>query len=144
MESAAVIRKASHAGSWYSENGAKLAKELSSYLAKAEKTLPAGSLLRAIIGPHAGYYYSGPTAAWAYINIDPDAYKRVILLGPAHHKYIDGCALSRCTEYETPLGNISIDRATTEALYAKGGFKYFSKGDDEDEHSLEMHLPYIK
>jgi len=65
--------------------------------------------LKAIIGPHAGYAYSGPCAAWSYINIDPTKYSRVFLLGPAHHTYTDGCALSKCSVFETPLGDIEID-----------------------------------
>ena len=64
-------RKAKHAGSWYTDNPSKLNEELSKYLAEATKNLPIGNKLRGIIAPHAGYSYSGPTAAWAYINIDP-------------------------------------------------------------------------
>lgn len=137
------IRNASHAGSWYTENATELEEELDDYLSKAEKTLPAGKL-KGIIGPHAGFSYSGPTAAWAYINIDPTEYKRVFLLGPAHKVYLDGCALSQCSIFETPLGNIDIDLDTVKALRDTGEFKEFSLAKDEDEHSLEMHLPYIK
>lgn len=36
--------------------------------------------------------------------------KRVFLLGPSHHAYIDGCSLSKCSTYETPLGSIMLDR----------------------------------
>jgi AmmeMemoRadiSam system protein B len=69
MKNSQLIRKAMHAGSWYEANPRKLNDELNSYLAKADKTLPEHSRLRAIIGPHAGYRYSGPNAAWAYTNI---------------------------------------------------------------------------
>lgn len=68
--------------------------------------LPSGARLRAIIGPHAGFYYSGPTAAWAYINIDPSLFNRVILLGPSHHKYLTNCALTQAEYYETPIGDL--------------------------------------
>jgi len=51
--------------------------------------------MRGLIGPHAGFAYSGPTAAWAYINVDPRLYDRVVLLGPSHHAYLgDRCALT--------------------------------------------------
>lgn len=102
----ANIRVASHAGSWYENNSSKLNTELEKYLDKAEIALPEGAHLKAIIGPHAGYAYSGPTAAWAYKNIDPSKYKRVFLLGPAHHTYTDGCALSKQEIFDTPLGSI--------------------------------------
>lgn len=35
--------------------------------------------------------------------------KRVFILGPSHHYYLRGCALSNCTEYQTPVGNLPID-----------------------------------
>ena len=137
-------RDASHAGSWYSEDEKQLDKELSGYIDKAKKELPSGCKLKGVIGPHAGFYYSGPTAAWAYINIDPTQYQRVILLGPSHHVYLDNCALSKANRYATPLGDIEIDRETTQEIEKLGNFIYMSKKVDEQEHSLEMHIPYIK
>jgi len=113
-------------------------------LDKAELQLPEGKLLKAIIGPHAGFAYSGPTAAWAYKNIDPEKYKWVFLLGPAHHTFTDGCALSQQEVFDTPLGPINIDWEITEELKKKWGFSYYTKEDDEAEHSLELHSPFIK
>jgi len=140
----AWIRLASHAGSWYTDSTSKLNTELEKYLDKAEVKLPEGALLKAVIGPHAGFTYSGPTAAWAYKNIDPTKYKWVFLLGPAHHTYTDGCALSQQDVFDTPLGPINIDREITEELKTNPGFVYYSKKEDEEEHSLEMHAPYVK
>ena len=65
------------------------------------------------------------------------------MLGPSHHYYLTKAALSRCTHYATPLGDLKIDRATTAELHASGNFEWMSQSVDEDEHSLEMHLPYI-
>ena len=76
---------------------------------KADKNFTKDRLLKAIIGPHAGLEYSGPTGAWAYINIDPSKYKRVILLGPSHYLYLDNCALSKMSKYLTPIGDLTID-----------------------------------
>jgi predicted class III extradiol MEMO1 family dioxygenase len=69
--------------------------------------------------------------------------KRVFLLGPSHHFYLERAALTRCTHYGTPLGNLPIDAATAADLYKTGQFDWMSQDVDEDEHSLEMHLPYI-
>ncbi|GAB7355822.1 hypothetical protein MBLNU459_g6492t1 [Dothideomycetes sp. NU459] len=69
--------------------------------------------------------------------------KRVFLLGPSHHFYLTKCALTKCAEYETPLGNLKIDRTISSQLYESGQFQWMSQSTDEDEHSLEMHLPYI-
>ena len=69
--------------------------------------------------------------------------KRVFLLGPSHHFYLEKAALTRCTHYGTPLGNLPIDSATTADLHKTGQFDWMSQDVDEDEHSLEMHIPYI-
>lgn len=69
--------------------------------------------------------------------------KKVFLLGPSHHHYLTKAALSRCTQYATPIGNLDVDRETTAKLYSSGHFEWMSQSVDEDEHSLEMHLPYI-
>lgn len=69
--------------------------------------------------------------------------KRVFLLGPSHHVHIDGCALTVTSQYATPLGNIAIDLKTTAELKSTRKFQDMSLQTDEDEHSLEMHLPYI-
>jgi len=65
------------------------------------------------------------------------------LFGPCHHLSSDTCNLSRLEEYETPLGNIKIDRETTDALSATNEFEILDIHDEEQEHSLELHLPYI-
>lgn len=68
---------------------------------------------------------------------------RIFLLGPSHHKYLDGCALSRHQFYTTPLGVLPIDRDTVGQLRATGEFELMSTSTDAKEHSLELHLPYI-
>ena len=109
---------------------------------------------------HAGYSYSGPAAAWAYKAVDwrkwyvlyhsifnpskTDEYsKRIFLLGPSHHVYLDTCALSAQLTYETPCGDLQTCAATIGELKSTGAFAQMTRKTDEDEHSLEMHLPYI-
>jgi len=135
------VRKASHAGSWYTSNGTNLNKQLNEWLQKAE--IVNGSAVRALICPHAGYSYSGPTAAWSYKNMDKSKIKRVFVLGPSHHAYLTTCALSLMDEYETPLGNIPLDLEVIKELESTGEFDKMKKSVDEAEHSIEMQLPYI-
>lgn len=92
---------------------------------------------------HAGYSYSGPAAAWAYKSLDLSKAKRIFLLGPSHAWYLDRCALSKHAGYATPLGDLAIDTATVQELADTGEFLRMSTSQDETEHSLEMHLPYI-
>ncbi|CAO1625831.1 unnamed protein product [Sympodiomycopsis kandeliae] len=100
--------------------------------------------LRAIISPHAGYSYSGPCAAWSYKCIPSDQYKRIFILGPSHHYYLNGCALSKCKEYSTPLGALPIDVDTVKELSKEKLFSWMTQSQDEDEHSIEMQLPYLR
>ncbi|ODV88737.1 hypothetical protein CANCADRAFT_3383 [Tortispora caseinolytica NRRL Y-17796] len=69
--------------------------------------------------------------------------ERVFVLGPAHHLYLDGCALTACKVYETPLGNLPICMEIVSALDETNEFEKMNISDDEDEHSLEMHMPFI-
>ncbi|ORY03602.1 UPF0103-domain-containing protein [Basidiobolus meristosporus CBS 931.73] len=141
-------RKATHANSWYTGHGGQLDKELTTWLGRVPEESPEGVKVpvkgaRAVIAPHAGYTYSGQAAAYAYKCIDVETIKRVFILGPSHHVYLSGCAVSKCDTYETPLGSLSVDKEVCEALVETGKFTTMSRSVDEDEHSLEMHLPYI-
>ncbi|KAG7099259.1 hypothetical protein E1B28_001122 [Marasmius oreades] len=126
--------------------GSLLDSELSGWLQNVlptDETFPIPGC-KAIIAPHAGYSYSGPVAAWAYKAIDTSGIRRVFILGPSHHVYLDGCALSSCTDYATPIGDLPLDVETILELKETGKFATFDLEDDEAEHSLEMHLPYIR
>ncbi|KAL9274527.1 MEMO1-like protein [Drosera capensis] len=135
------VRRASHAGSWYTSNPSKLAEELEGWL-KASG-IEKSSDVRGVIAPHAGYSYSGRAAAYAFGNIDPSNIKRVFLLGPSHHYYTPKCALSQATIYQTPVGDLPIDLEVIKELEATGKFESMDLGVDEAEHSMEMHLPYL-
>jgi AmmeMemoRadiSam system protein B len=133
-------RSATHAGSWYTDDAHSLGEQLSTWLSKAPGV---GGPPRALIVPHAGYSYSGPTAAYGYRMLDANSITTIFILGPSHHAYLTKCGLSQLDDYETPLGNLTLNKQIISNLYATGAFDYLSKGVEEAEHSLEMHLPYI-
>ena len=113
-----VVRLAKHAGSWYTDEGDELDKEVTKYLTKADASneIPP-KILKALIGPHAGFSFSGPNAAWAYKNIkDPDMYDTIFVLGPSHKVYLDFVATTACDEWETPLGGLQVDKDKIDAL----------------------------
>jgi AmmeMemoRadiSam system protein B len=139
-----VIRQPAHAGSWYSDDKDVLSNQLESYLSSARPgSLKEGQTLKALIGPHAGYSYSGRTAAFGYVDIQPEKVSKIFLLGPSHHVYLDGCAISGASIYRTPVGDIEVDAETCKELEETGEFRRMNLRVDEEEHSLEMHLPYI-
>ena len=107
------------------------------------------SLLRGLVGPHAGFSYSGSTAAYAYAALTKALQRQdqvvstILVLHPSHHVYLDGCALSGASAIETPLGNMSVDDELRQKLYRTGRFSVMDRQTDEDEHSGELHYPYI-
>ncbi|KAL8432679.1 hypothetical protein Efla_001074 [Eimeria flavescens] len=137
-------RRAVHAGSWYDSDRNNLANEIQQYLLRASHVC-AGKT-KALICPHAGLRYSGPTAAHAWKQVDPATIKRVFLLGPSHHKYFKGVALPppNCLRYETPLGDLPLDSEVLESLRKSGAFSSLSSSDDENEHSIELLLPFVR
>lgn len=149
-------RRASHTGSWYDSSPDKLRKLLSAWLSAASHgaassthPLPSELPVYAVIAPHAGYSYSGKTAAYAYAPIDVRRFSRVFVLGPSHHVYLqDRCAVSDAHLLETPLGELAVDREVVDGLLenadGQARFVRMSEDMDEAEHSIEMHLPYIR
>ncbi|KAJ7416006.1 Protein MEMO1 [Willisornis vidua] len=97
---------------------------------------------RAIIAPHAGYTYCGSCAAHAYKQVDPNITRKIFILGPSHHVPLSRCALSSVDIYRTPLYDLRIDQKIYGELWKTGMFERMSLQTDEDEHSIEMHLPY--
>lgn len=99
----------------------------------------------AIIAPHAGYIYSGKTAAHAYKYLLPlhDIIKRVVLIGPSHRVAFEGVALSSVDLFETPLGTIPLDKASEEKLLNIAGVQSSDLA-HESEHSLEVQLPFLQ
>ncbi|KAJ8925382.1 hypothetical protein NQ315_009213 [Exocentrus adspersus] len=134
------VRRATHAGSWYSDSGAELTRQLDYWLNQADLTHgPA----RAIIAPHAGYQYCGACGGYAYRQISPVVVRRIFILGPSHHVRLSGCALSNTQKYKTPLYDLHIDTSINNELEMTGQFEWMDLDTDENEHSIEMHLPYV-
>lgn len=110
------------------------------------ENLEAGTTLRALIVPHAGYVYSGAVAASAYRHLQDcrDRISRVLLLGPAHRVWLQGVAVPTTEAFETPLGAIPLD---TECLAELESTYPFVQGRDDthaEEHGLEVQLPFLQ
>ncbi|MBS1188996.1 MAG: hypothetical protein H6R10_788 [Rhodocyclaceae bacterium] len=139
-----AVRAPAVAGAFYPGDAITLAADVRSLLADA----PRGTEQRppkALIAPHAGYIYSGSTAADAYARLAPwrDAIRRVVLLGPTHRVPVRGLAASSAEFFATPLGQVRLDRAALEAL-ADLPQVVVSDPVHAWEHSLEVHLPFLQ
>ena len=142
-----IIRPPAVAGQFYPDDPARLQSLVMGYLndADAPEDCEDYPLVKAVIAPHAGYPYSGPIAASAYVHLacSDIPVKRFVLLGPAHFAPVRGLALSGATAFETPLGRVPVDEDARAALLALPGVIT----DDEahtPEHCLEVHLPFLQ
>ncbi len=141
------IRKPAVAGSFYPGGAAALADMVSALLADASTAAPAQALPppKAIIVPHAGYIYSGATAARAYASLISvrQAIRRVVLLGPVHRVAVRGLALPGVARLATPLGEVALDR---QAIASIGQLPQVvdSAPAHAHEHALEVQLPFLQ
>ena len=143
--SAPVVRPATQAGRFYDADPKRLSHEVDSFLALHAKDKKYQDVA-ALIVPHAGYYFSGNVAAAAYMSLPKDkAYKRIFLLGPSHHEWLDGASVnSEADYYATPLGQVKVDRETAQKLTAaESVFSYRPEAHDR-EHCLEVQLPFLQ
>lgn len=145
-----ATRKCQFAGSWYEADSGKLSAQLNDYLLQASKELKqeqtptnSQSTLLAIVAPHAGYAFSGKTAAYSYQEAKSYHPKRIFLMGPSHYSKLRGVALPLSISYETPLGNLDVDKEVVSELKAYPSFSIQPEV-HRNEHSLEMQLPFIR
>jgi len=157
------VRKAAVAGLFYPRDEVKLRKAVDGYLAGA-KPEPLENL-RAFISPHAGFRYSGPTAAHAYKLVKGRNIRTVIVLAPSHYARFEGASIPDVEAYETPLGRIPLS-LLAKKLVGTGPFQVNPEckvhrpdwwrrapkelppfGQDTPhtwEHSLEVQLPFLQ
>jgi AmmeMemoRadiSam system protein B len=100
----------------------------------------AGELL-ALIAPHAGYRYSGQTAAHAYEQVAGRAYRRAVVIGPSHFEDFGAQAVNRDDYLQTPLGEVPVDAALVAALGERVALNRVAY---DREHSLELQLPFLQ
>jgi MEMO1 family protein len=138
-----TVRQAAVAGAFYPGNKQVLANDIKTFLNAA--LIVGHAFPKAIIVPHAGYIYSGQTAARAYARLAPgrETIKRVILLGPVHRVPVRGLALPSVDAFATPLGEIEIDQ---DAITLLAGLNQIvlSPAAHAQEHSLEVQLPFLQ
>jgi AmmeMemoRadiSam system protein B len=141
------VRPAAVAGAFYPGLASVLSNDVMALLAQAgysSSNLP-GKAPKAIIVPHAGYIYSGSTAALAYARLASarGQIQRVVLLGPVHRVPVRGLALPGAEAFDTPLGRIEIDSEAVAAIRHLPQV-VTSAAAHAQEHSLEVQLPFLQ
>lgn len=138
------VRQPAVAGAFYPGQAPVLAHDVRAMLATA-RPVPGAIAPKALIVPHAGYIYSGSTAAMAYARLASvrSTIRRVVLLGPVHRVPVRGLALPGVDSFATPLGNIDIDQTAIATLAALPQV-VVSHAAHAPEHSLEVQLPFLQ
>ncbi|MEY5100277.1 MAG: hypothetical protein RJA36_2996 [Pseudomonadota bacterium] len=139
-----TVRPAAVAGMFYPGHAAALAATVSQLLEDA-RSPQAQRAPKALIVPHAGYVYSGSTAAQAYARLAPvrETVRRVVLLGPVHRVPVRGLALPGADAFATPLGRVELDRDAV-AVVRQLPQVTVSAVAHAQEHSLEVQLPFLQ
>lgn len=137
------VRPAAVAGRFYPGEPAALRKMLAAFFARANPGYYDDAPPKALIAPHAGYVFSGQTAAQAFVRVKGRPIERVIAIGPSHFVPVAGVATHSAQAFDTPLGSIQLDR---ELISKALELSFVHEQDDAHarEHALEVHLPFLQ
>lgn len=97
---------------------------------------------KGIIVPHAGYRFSGKTAAYAYKTLENKEIDNAVILGVNHFNIGERASLSTRT-WRTPLGKIKVNSKISEKILKNELIKK-DESSHEKEHSIEVQLPFLK
>lgn len=134
-------RQPGFAGSFYPANPDKLKNEIQNYISKAKIFQLENPV--AFISPHAGYIYSGPVAAYSYVQLKDKPVDVAIVLAPSHRARFNGASVISNGIFQTPLGNIQLDTTIAQKLLENELFLEIKEA-HQYEHSLEVQLPFLQ
>src|SRR5271166_1556223 len=140
-----AIRHPAVAGTFYPAEPRALERQLALLLSEAGNDAPSAMPPKAIIGPHAGYVYSGPVAARAYARLAAarGRISRVVLIGPSHYVAFRGMAVDTADAWATPTGTVPLD---SDAIARLRQLPMVGELDAayQREHALEVHVPFLR
>ena len=139
------VRPPAVAGMFYPADPPTLRRQVEAHLAAATPSGPGEARVKALIAPHAGYIYSGPTAGVAFAQLAADAgeIRRIVLLGPAHQVALRGLGLPGCDAFATPLGEVPLAVEAARRVSSLPSVGEHSAA-HAPEHSLEVELPFLQ
>jgi MEMO1 family protein len=141
-------REAQFAGQFYPANKSELTNQLTGFFEQAKNLATIqtpNKPLQALIVPHAGYIFSGQVAASAYHLIPENTiYKRVFVLASSHRYSFNGASVYCGGNYKTLLGEIQVDTQLSKELVKTSELFIEHTDAHENEHSLEVQLPFLQ
>jgi MEMO1 family protein len=138
-----VDRKPVVAGQFYASDKETLKSDLKFLFEKASSKSEKNVF--AVISPHAGYVYSGSTAASAINQIDPDKeYDDIFIIGASHHYYFEGASIYNIGNFITPLDTVEVDTALSNKIVKSDKVFQCSTDNHSQEHCIEVQLPFLQ
>ena len=137
------VRQPAVAGAFYPDDPRALAGQVRGFLQAAPSAQIPGRIA-ALISPHAGYLYSGGVAAHAYKLVQGKKYEAVIVVAPSHRVFFQGASIYTQGAFKTPLGLIPIHQELAEKIKAQDSSIQFLPKAHDQEHSLEVQLPFLQ
>ena len=140
-----AIRHPAVAGTFYPADPDVLERQLRSLMSEATNDAPVATLPKAIIGPHAGYVYSGPVAARAYARLAAarGRISRVVLIGPSHYLAFRGLAVDTADAWAMPGGMVPLDKDAINRIRTLPMVGELDAA-HQREHALEVHVPFLQ
>lgn len=129
------------AGRWYPADPDTLTEQIKGFFQKAQ-VQPTKDVI-ALILPHAGYQFSGQTAAYGLKTLGKK-YERVVIIGPSHRvRMEETLSVPRVTHYQTPLGQVPLDVEFINKLLQYPLFQNVPHA-HEYEHSVQIEVPLLQ
>ena len=140
----AQIRPPAVAGAWYPDDATVLRATIEKWLDQAADGGVAGEIY-GLLAPHAGYVYSGATAAVAYRQVRGRRYDAVVVIAPSHREYFSGVSVYQGDGYRTPLGVAAVDKELAAAIAnADPAITLSAAGHGGSEHAIEAQIPFLQ
>jgi AmmeMemoRadiSam system protein B len=137
------IRRPAVAGLFYPSDSAKLRGEIQNMLSAVELKQTVSNIF-GIVSPHAGYIYSGLTAAYGFNLLKNKNYNKVIIVSPSHREYFAGSSIFNGDAYETPLGVVEIDKELAQKIIEGSKTVFFGLEGHRQEHAIEVQIPFLQ
>ena len=134
------VRSPVVAGTFYPGATRQLSQQIEGFLTHVEPIESKGEVM-GLISPHAGYLYSGQTAAHAYAQVRGASFDAVVVMSPLHRLPLGRFAVTRASAYQTPLGSVPLDEKLVSALQRELDVERVSF---DGEHAIEVQIPFLQ
>lgn len=138
------IRQPAVAGQFYPNETGAITDKIQRFLKQVPERKLSGQI-KAVIAPHAGYDYSGLVAAYAFKVLVGRTAGTVVIISNSHQAYFDGAVIDDNDFWQTPLGQVAVDKELADKLIAgSGGAVKYDNVPHREDHNLEVELPFLQ